>query len=204
MQWHPTKTVKVAPIQKRRCAYAHHEGPRYVPLSQFPTRQRKDRKNKVYYESYCLKCQKRRKKDWWASLTEEQRDRQRENQREWRRNLSPEQLQRIREETRDRNALWRRKRGMRPAVHKEPEPMLDRGPLAEYLQGLTNQGMSIAAIAEKVGVNSSRIKSAMREGKKQGEKVHSQDEIALEFVDRVLVSLGGPLSVYDLYPELRE
>jgi hypothetical protein len=49
-------------IYKRRCAYFDHEGPKYLPFSEFYTKRDRRRPGKTYTSAYCKKCEQMRRR----------------------------------------------------------------------------------------------------------------------------------------------
>jgi hypothetical protein len=51
----------------KRCSYPTHQGPRYLPLIEFPVKKRYDIKNPTsdtYYDSWCMWCKRRYQRQW--------------------------------------------------------------------------------------------------------------------------------------------
>jgi hypothetical protein len=49
-------------IYKRRCAYFDHEGPKYLPFSEFYTKRDRRRPGKTYINPYCKQCESTRRR----------------------------------------------------------------------------------------------------------------------------------------------
>jgi hypothetical protein len=75
-------------------------------------------------------------------------------------------------------------------------------PLARYIERLMEDGYTSGDLAQVLGVDPKQIRSIIRRA--GGEGNYSRNTITLDYADKVMVALGGPFSVYSVYPELRE
>jgi hypothetical protein len=146
-------------IEKRKCAYFDHQGPKYVPLSEFYTKRDSRRPDKTYLNPYCKTCEQKR----------------------------------------------RRSRTNRERYMRKGQTMLSCEPLAEYIRRLMGDGRSLADVASIAGVTEQRLRAILKGAQRSKGKSVPYRSITLEHADEVMVALGGPFSVYQLYSaELRD
>lgn len=75
-------------------------------------------------------------------------------------------------------------------------------PLANYIEGLLENGHSSRELADVLGTDPKRVRSIL--DRARGEGARSPSTITLDYADEVMVALGGPFSVYHVYPDLWE
>lgn len=144
-------------IEKRRCAYFDHEGPKYVPVSEFYPKRDSRRPGKTYLNPYCKDCEKKRRN------------------------------------YRTHNARFMRK----------GRTMVPVEPLADHIRKIIGNGRTLVDVASTIGVDEARIRAILKGAQRSRGKTFPHRNITLEHADEVMVALGGPFSVYDVYPELR-
>jgi len=92
--------------------------------------------------------------------------------------------------------------------HKEyrRQKRLEKGlpvkPLANYIEYLLENGHTSGELAEVLGVDPKHVRAIIRRAGGEGQR--TRNTITVDYADKVMVALGGPFSVYSVYPELRE
>lgn len=182
------------------CISPYHAGPRWLPVHSFRARSWAGERP-LYLHGDCNACHKiaQRARYHRYKHDEDWIDHRREQQRLYtyfkrRADGVPELPLQIKEK-RTPESLKRLERKQRK---------VSRDPIANFIQGLIDDGCTIKQIADAVGVDQARMRVILSGKFNKGGKVYESNFVTLGFADRVMVAVGGNYTIYDLYPELQE
>lgn len=147
-------------------------------------------------ESACLACNAVYHKEKRATEGESHRIKQRLYSKRWRASLSPQKKRILHEKSREQAAARRRQEGRRANGSTKLKYGVDKeipaGPLREWLKKESGVDCRcITLLAEQTGVSARRIGALIRE---------EQLAVRLSTVDRILLGLGSPHLLQELYP----